>query len=490
MKRIGLYFLCIALMTVALASCTAVPVTPQAEAPEHVITRIAPDAAIEQFGQSTWQTTLKGTAATNVQQAFVDAGYQRLDASVVDGAIISPWVLVANDVQITLYPSEEGVRVMWDVTAKAAQDLLVPNEATGTSEVTMVQIGVARNQTTDNPAIGMCYVYRLSDGRAVILDGGIPGNETVIYQALQTLDVAKDADGKYQIAAWILSHGHGDHFGAMLNFASIYAETTSVEYFMYSLPVDKTVLTGVDVPFFVSHLTTCFPDAVHVTPHAGLRYYIGNLTLDMLYTPDMLERINYENNTSLIFIADCAGARVLHLGDAGDQAAATALSCFAESAFVADAFQMTHHGLFTGPNDSHGWEYLRSMYDATGAKTVLLPMGTRSPSDSRNGRHTVLIAWGNLGYQTSYVIDKRRTSTNHARTAQEEYDNFVEQIANGTCEYQTFCGYDGKNIIYNKQKDLTTYIMSTETEEMATVLVLSSGNARVTQNELLSAWLN
>ena len=484
MKRIGLCLMSLMLLIGALISCKS-----QVQAPEQVIANLVPDAAVSQFGNSTWQTTLKEHIAADVQQAFMEAGYQLLDASIVDGAAISLAVLVAGDVQVTLYPTEDGVRVMWDLADRAAQDLLVPNDATGTGEVTMVQVGVARNATTDNPAIGMCYIYKLSDGRAVILDGGIAGNESVIYQTLQTLDIAKDKNGKYQIAAWILSHGHQDHYGAMLCFATTYAETTNVEYFMYSLPVDKTILTGVDVSFFVDHLRAYYPKAVHVTPHTGLRYFVGNLTLEMLYTPDMLERINYENNTSLILIADCGGARVLHLGDAGESAAEVSLSTFAESAFASDAFQMTHHGLYTGANESHSWEYLRTIYDATGAKTVLLPMGTRSPSDGRNGRHTVLIAWGNQGYQTSYIIDKRRSDTNLARTSQETYDQFVELIANGTCEYQTFCGYDGKNIIYNKQKDLTTYIMSTETEEMATVFALSSGNVTMIENVLLSEWL-
>lgn len=479
--------MCAILLVGMLVSCK-----PQedAPAPEQVLATIAPEAAVTQFGYSTWQTTLIGQTAAYVRGVFVDAGYVPVNASVVDGATNPPIVLAAGDTQVTLHPTADGVRVMWDITNRTAQELLAPNDATDTGEVSMVQVGVMRNATTDNPAIGMCYVYKLSDGRAVILDGGIAGNETAIYQTLQKLDIAKDKKGKYQIAAWILSHGHQDHYGALLYFAATYAETTIVEYFMYSLPVDKTVLTGVDVPLFVDHLTAYYPHAVHVTPHTGLRYFIGNLTLDMLCTPDMLTDIDYENNTSLIFVADSGGARVLHLGDAGDQAAATALSCFAETSFAADAFQMTHHGLFTGPNDTHGWENLRTIYDATGAQTVLLPMGTRSPSDSRNGRHTVLIAWGNLGFQTSYIIDKRRSSTNHARTAQEEYDKFVEQIADGTSEYQTFCGYDGKNVIYNKQKDLTTYIMSTETEEMATVFTLSSGNVNMTENVLLSAWLN
>ena len=466
-----------------LVSCKKV------DSPEQVIASIVPDAAIEQFGYSTWQTILQDHTADEVQQAFITAGYRSFDASVVDGAVDSPVVMISDEAQVTLYPIENGVRVIWDMTDSQAQQLLLPNDATDTGSVTMVQVGVMRNATTDNPAIGMCYVYKLSDGRAVILDGGIAGNESIIYDTLQNLDVVKDKHGKYQIAAWILSHGHQDHYGALLCFAANYAQTTSVEYFLYSLPVDKSVLAGVDVPFFVQHLNAYYPKAVHVTPHTGLRYFIGNLTLEMLYTPDMLERINYENNTSLIFIADCSGTRVLHLGDAGDRAAATALSNFAESAFASDAFQMTHHGLYTGANDSHNWEYLRTVYDATGAKTALLPMGTRSPSDSRNGRHTVLIAWGNMGYQTSYLIDKRRTSTNHARTSQEEYDHFVEEIQNGTSQYQTFYGYDGINIIYNKQKDLTTYIASSETEEMATVFTLSADEFRLVDNLLLSEWL-
>ena len=483
MKRIGLLILCVTLFCGMLVACS------KAESPETVISNVATDATVTQFGYGTWQATLQGVSLADAQQAFMEAGYQLLDATTVEGATNPPSVLTAKDTQITLYPIEDGVRVMWDSTDRAAQDLLVPNDATGTGEVTMVQVGVARNATTDNPAIGMCYVYKLSDGRAVILDGGIAGNESVIYQTLQKLDIAKDKNGKYQIAAWILSHGHQDHYGAMLGFASTYAETTSVEYFLYSLPVDQTTLSGVDVWFFVDHLRAYYPKAVHVTPHTGLRYFVGNLTLEMLYTPDMAQDIDYENDTSLIFIADCAGARVLHLGDAGESAAEASLSTFAESAFASDAFQMTHHGLTTGPNDSHDWEHLRTIYDATGAKTVLLPMGTRSPSDSRNGRHTVLIAWGNQGYQTSYIIDKRRTDTNLARTSQETYDQFVELIANGTCEYQTFCGYDGKNIIYNKQNDLTTYLMSTETEEMATVFALSSGNVTMIENVLLSEWL-
>ena len=478
-----LLILCVALMAGMLASCSRIT------SPDQVVGNIDPNATVSQFGYSTWQTELHADSVQEVRKSFVDAGYKPVQATAIEGMHNAPDVLAAGNNLVTLYKTDDGVRVMWDTYDSAAHALLTPNAQTGTGEVTMVQVGVIRNATTDNPAIGMCYVYRLSDGRAVILDGGIFGNESVIYKTLETLGIVKDSRGRYQIAAWILSHGHGDHFGALYSFAEAYKDSTTVEYLMYSLPMDPSVLASLDVPYFVNYLSGRYPDAIHVTPHAGLRYYIGNLTLDMLYTPDMLKGIDYENDTSLIFIADCGGARVLHMGDAGDKAAAVACKTYESTAFAASAFQMTHHGLTTGANDTHDWENLRSIYDATQAKTVLLPMGTRSPTDSRNGRHTVLVAWGYMGYQTSYLIDTQKSNTNRISTAQASYDKFVEQIFAGTSKYETFCGYDGKNIIYNKQKDLTTYIASTETEEMVTVCTLSADGMHITANLLLSEWL-
>ena len=471
--------LCVTLLCGMLVACSKV------ESPETVISNVATDAIVTQFGQNTWQTTLKDHTVSDVQGAFVEAGYQPLDASIVDGATNPPLVLTAKDTQITLYPTEDGVRVMWDSTDRAVKDLLVPNDATGTGEVIMVQVGVARNATTDNPAIGMCYVYKLSDGRAVILDGGIAGNESVIYQTLQKLDIAKDKHGKYQIAAWILSHGHQDHYGAMLGFSSTYAETTSVEYFLYSLPVDQTTLAGVDVWFFVDHLRAYYPKAVHVTPHTGLRYFVGNLTLEMLYTPDMQEHIDYENNTSLIFIADCAGARILHMGDAGELASTTTWELYEKSAFGANVLQITHHGLYTGP-DSHKWKNLKNIYSASQATLGLLPMGSRKPGDSRNGRHTVLIGWGGANYQVSFVINKR---DNHGQSSisQEYYEQFVAQVAAGTAQHQTLFGYDGINTVTNDD-GMITYLSCNETTPMVTLITLSAQGASIAHNQMLYDW--
>jgi hypothetical protein len=203
----------------------------------------------------------------------------------------------------------------------------------------------------------------------------------------------------------------------------------------------------------------------------------------------MLSFVDYTNDTSLIFIADVAGARVLYTGDAGNRAAEAVWSMYEKEAFLADALQITHHGLYTaGTGDVHEWTYLRSVYEATEATIGLLPMGTRSPTDERNGRHTVINQWAHWDFQTSFIFNSQATETNMFSNSQEGYERFVSEVSSGTSRYKTLCGYDGRNTIVNA-KGLTTYIMSTETENMATVFQLSAQGMRILTNEPLLTWL-
>ena len=135
MRKIIVLLMCMLLVLASFVSCK------KATSPERVLNDLAPDTVAEQFGFSTWQTTLTGHTVADVHSAFVQAGYQALSARVVDGTNNPPLVLAVRDVQVILYPVEEGVRVMWDITARTAQSLLMPNQATGTGEVTMVQFG-------------------------------------------------------------------------------------------------------------------------------------------------------------------------------------------------------------------------------------------------------------------------------------------------------------------------------------------------------------
>jgi hypothetical protein len=210
----------------------------------------------------------------------------------------------------------------------------------------------------------------------------------------------------------------------------------------------------------------------------------------MLYAPELLynseEGVNYFNTTSLLFRIEANGQSVLHMGDASEAASKAAWVNSETAAFKSSALQITHHGLYTGP-DSHDWSYMKKLYNATDAEIGLLPMGTRNPGDGRNGRHTVLVGWGMAGYQVSFVIDKK-DNRGGASTDQAYYDKFVADVAAGTADRETLFGYNGINTVKNRS-GMVTYISAGEDALMATVFTLGEGGFTVVSNEKLDTWL-
>lgn len=494
MKKILVFIISILLVMVLLV---LFKVNENHHMPEKILKSLEKNCEVSQFGVQTWYASLNMTDMEAVQEAFLSAGYTSLEVPIVEGIHHAPELFLYDDTLVTLQQRDSSVQVTWDIYDSRAESLLYRNEATGTDTVTLAQLGVERmSGENSNPMNGMCYIYKLSDGSAVIIDGGHNSNADHLYEALQKLDVKKDQYGRYHITAWILTHGHGDHYGAFVTFASKYNTETQISYIMYSFPLDENILSPQEchVPAFEQYIRNHYPDAVHVVPHAGLQYHFGNLTIDMLYTPDLLyPTINYSNDTSLIFVADCNGSRVLYTGDAGDLAAGVVWSMYDPAAFEADVLQITHHGLTTNLGEdtpqSHEWTNLSHIYHATNATIALLPMGTRSSTANYNGRWLVLNAWAGMGYQTAFLIDDRLTETNKIFTPQEDYDQFIENIAQGSCSYETLFGYNGVNMMISKN-GLITYIMSTETENMVTVLSLSEQGVKVIENKPLLEWLN
>lgn len=487
MKKRMLSITFLLFMACLLCSCR----TESAPPPEAVIHTLSSRDVPTRLTEDTNQALLPDFSIADVRNAFLDAGYRSVEAPTVEGLRISTEVLSAENVLVTLRQTDGGTRIVWEECDSAVISLLFPNENTGKGEATMVQIGVERGDAVDNPMIGMCYVYKLSDGSAVILDGGTDSNADNLYATLQKLNIAKDENGRYRITAWIFSHGHQDHYGAFTAFAEKYREQTVLSYVMHAFPSDEATIELIDpnVAFFAEWMRVYYPQAVQIKAHAGLRYHFDNLTIDMLYTPEMLSDIDYANDTSLIFVADCGGARVLHMGDAGNRAAQAAWSAYEKEAFRADALQITHHGLTTaGTGDVNEWTYLRSVYEASEATIGLLPMGTRLTTDERNGRYTVINQWANWDFQASFIFDNRPSETNMFSDSQEDYERFVSEIASETARYKTLCGYDGVNTVTNAN-GMITYIMSTETENMATVFRLSAQGLQVVENKRLLAWL-
>lgn len=481
---------------------TEAPTEPETE-PEVLVSAPAPKRILDQLAgrvSPRWissvcmQVTLPEQDIDTVKDAFQKEGYITAATTPAHGTKLGTAVLKSLEHVVTLIETADGsLHVLWEKTDAVTTDPLYAVRDTERGDVTMVQIGIARGDQKDNPMIGMCYVYRLSDGTALIIDGGINSTDCSVnlFRTLQQLDIARDGDGKYRITAWIFTHGHADHMGTFKRFSAQYADRTDLTYVMYSFPTEEVAPKGNTTgEEFAEIVRASYPNARRVSPHAGLTYFFGNLKIHMLYAPELLynspEGVNYFNTTSLLFRIEANGQSVLHMGDASEAASKAAWVNSETAAFKSNALQITHHGLYTGP-DSHDWGYMRKLYTATDAEIGLLPMGTRNPGDGRNGRHTVLVGWGMAGYQVSFVIDKK-DNRGGASTDQAYYDRFVADVAAGTADRETLFGYDGINTVKNRS-GMVTYISASEDAPMATVFNLGEGGFTVVSNGKLDTWL-
>ena len=452
----------------------------------------------------------------NILKAFWQEGYTRLDVDTVDGAKFDIYLLTKGEELVTIYWISESneVRITWEKADAAALATLQKNASTGRGFVTMAQVGVERGEAPDNPMIGLCYIFKLENGNAIVIDGGYYYDECAenLYNSLVKMEIAQNAGDQYIIEAWIFTHAHGDHNGILNNFAPLYADKVEVKNFLYQFPINAEVsATGAGKEGEVAFHQMCqeaFPNATYINPHAGLNYYFDNVTISMLYTPDTLWSedvpVDYYNDNSLIFNVKGGDTSMLCMGDAGEKAATRSWNLFEARAYKSGILQIAHHGMTTGLNGSHTWEYIGYIYEATEAKTVVLPLGARIGDDlaTGNGRWGILFNYPyNHGGNMRYILALGDAPTGNGYFSQELFNRFVATVETGRnvmAESSTYAayantkslhGYNGINMIDNGH-GLITYISCADQTEMATVFLLSYGEVTVKENKKLDDWLS
>ena len=269
MKKFWILLLSVLILTSALTACDkqtppevtdttqtdapaeettqSTPVIPpeQAPAPEDVIATLDPAAVIFEIGTATKQVLLPNNEWTDIQNAFTSVGYAPVEVTLLENTKLQTLVLYGKDAMVTLQKTQERTYAIWETYNTEILSILVPNDKTGTGNVTLAQLGIARIDEDDNPLNGMSYMYKLSDGSAVIIDGGFNNkdNRQNIMDTLEKMGIAKTADGKYHITCWIFSHGHKDHRAAFTGIGKNFGEQIALDYVMFSFPPSPGTLT-------------------------------------------------------------------------------------------------------------------------------------------------------------------------------------------------------------------------------------------------------
>lgn len=200
------------------------------------------------------------------------------------------------------------------------------------------------------PANGEGYIFRLSDGRFIIFDGGYKGGDRV-YKTLRELE-----SGEIVIAAWFISHPHGDHYPAMIDFVKNHSTDSSIviervmhnyaHHEMYNIDGTAGVdNSGAAVLELYETLETYLPFVPVIKVHTGQVINFGSDSIEIIYTMEDLVPMPLPNvnDSSLVIRANIADTSIMLLAD----------TCYVSGPILADIWgdhlksdivQIAHHG--------------------------------------------------------------------------------------------------------------------------------------------------
>ena len=218
--------------------------------------------------------------------------------------------------------------------------------------ITMVNTG---NNGEDT---GMSYIIRTPKGSFIVIDGGWVG----IGEGKKIRNLLREqntGDGLPVIAAWILTHPHADHYGAIADVAAAYYDEVVLERVIYNYMSDEMmaksdtakILGDSTSPYNVLKKTLNAPKKWGYTqiikPHTGDILNIDGVKIDILYTQEDaaidVSALAYNNAASLAFKTSVGGKSAIFFADSTAKNMLAMAKRYG-SHLKSDILQPTHHG--------------------------------------------------------------------------------------------------------------------------------------------------
>jgi beta-lactamase superfamily II metal-dependent hydrolase len=358
------------------------------------------------------------------------SGYKKYTSNDMSGNLFTTLYNSETTLNVGFYkPYKECRIIMEPFSEKTLIGLESDNKYTAvtTSQITM--LGCEYKESSGSyKGNGLSLLFRLADGSFVIVDGGHTTNSS--YWANNLINAieeqAKDyATGKnIRIAAWFVSHAHGDHMGMLRKEASKFASKFTVERVIANLMSEEELAKsfasshgsnfgsgdGTSTNYVRQAAKTL--GAEMISCHTGQRFYFGDTVFEILYTvDDFVPSITNALNTSTILVraitTDAKGntSTMMVMGDVTGPAMAKCNKLYGTD-LKCEIVQVAHHGYSTWGNDSA----IASSYKYMSPEIVLWPQGSHAfPNYKEKSYSKVLWDGTNKSFKALFVAGWNNT---------------------------------------------------------------------------------
>lgn len=316
-------------------------------------------------------------------KALEAMGFTKYQSGVENSSIVSA-TYVKGDASAHVYLLKRTgeLRV---ITEKGAALPVNTSVYTKVCDVAVTQLGL--DYTTDNTIVGgMGYLIRLEDGSFVVIDGGdatAKGKENLKNaENLYELMIAQKPQGidDVVISAWIVTHGHSDHFGVYNLFAKYYADKVTVKRLVGN-DMSDFIYENLDNPsraFDYSERAKAFEGCEYLKLHTGQSLQLPGVIFNALYThEDVYPDFMLELNSTASMIVDAVieekekDTRIVFVADLTETGAARLVKMYRED-MKCDIMQVGHHGNKGGSYD---------LYSLCDPDVVLWPAASHYPDE-------------------------------------------------------------------------------------------------------------
>ena len=255
-------------------------------------------------------------------------------------------------------PNDRFIRVVREL------DHIFPRESPAAGEVRVNPLVTQLRGAYLGTDAGMGYLIRLCDGRFIMIDGFVGEYEEPdhLWDVIASQHVG---EGKPVIAAWFITHPHGDHYWGTARFMKKYGEAVELQHLIYNFP--RPDMVNFSNPALFTEFVEEWRDRIEIyTPHAGERFVYADATFDVLFAGEEMypDRSLGCNSTSLVMMMELAGRRVLWLGDLKKDGGDFIAKRYPAEVLDCEFLQVGHHGY--GINS-------KKLYNAIHPKVLMWP---------------------------------------------------------------------------------------------------------------------